>query len=900
MKGYRFYCQDKVTLLGRALGFIAWALLIAFILIGALIGTADGSILMGALLGMLGVIPFLLVQALAAIVEEKHDRKVQAARKQEEARQAEIQRAEAERIRLEQERAEIRRKQQEQERVAAERRQREQQAQLRYAQEHEQRLQRVRKGMKSMCRLLPNLNEIDMVFDFPLAGNVAYMTVTRSKKDNTQFDLRTRAHPKDSDLCMQHYFLTGTKEEIFGYFACEGNANELVRSIEQLSNRLNGDDENYLLGDPPQEAQLTEELRQQLRQQRIEVGRRGLEQALAEAMQYERQHAAEAHEKRLQRVRSGMQGLHKALPERNALDTCFDGLFPGHAAYLSVEPDKQNGAQFRLETSVKSVDADTREYSHILTGTKEEILAYIACEDNAEALVNSMEQLFNRLNGGDEASAPTQPTLWESESGSAVCNWEGVLEEFHVIVDYELSTTLQQRKTVFRNLIIPEAVVQIGDRGFEFSKLPTLHDLIVAEKLVFPKSLQVIGAHAFSGSIIMDMELPSSLKAFGPGPLMCCYIDKLRIPADMPRPNQLKKAGRQFKETIIHTLYVPSDYPYDELMPEAMINQVVFTDGPDAGVVHKAYAPYNEKTRQYAHPIGNVNLLYDPPDGFHIRKGYCYRTMTIPEHETQLGMNNAGVDCLWAYRNLFVIEKLSFPAALTAIGRGVFQHCFLMEVELPAALRFLGAETFQDCYIRTLRIPHDMIPQIVRSDDAEIEPQEGCLTCQGAQFQRTVIDTLYAPEGYPYQQLLGEASVCNVVFYTADRAAKEHDMLLTCIKREFGEGFLFTLCLPTGNEAQMRAYSAGTRTEVSEKFRGMRITLFSSEQYPHVVRITDDIPTFDSCDREFDSWHDLFLARDAKGLIHGMYCTGGYRVTQVVSLGYVLKYPEELKKYLEG
>ena len=36
--------------------------------------------------------------------------------------------------------------------------------------------------------------------------------------------------------------------------------------------------------------------------------------------------------------------------------------------------------------------------------------------------------------------------------------------------------------------------------------------------------------------------------------------------------------GRQFKETIINTLIVPRDYPYQKLMVETKINNVVYSD----------------------------------------------------------------------------------------------------------------------------------------------------------------------------------------------------------------------------------------------------------------------------------------------------------------------------------
>lgn len=117
------------------------------------------------------------------------------------------------------------------------------------------------------------------------------------------------------------------------------------------------------------------------------------------------------------------------------------------------------------------------------------------------------------------------------------------------------------------------------------------------------------------------------------------------------------------------------------------------------------------------------------------------------------------------------------------------------------------------------------------------------------------------------------------------------------VERDFGAGFSFSFGLSVRGEALMKKYSSGSRTDTGETFRGDRIVLFESKDFPTVVRITKDIPTFDSGDRVHDSWHDLFLARDRRGALHALYATGGYRVAKVINLGRVLDYPEELRRF---
>ena len=53
----------------------------------------------------------------------------------------------------------------------------------------------------------------------------------------------------------------------------------------------------------------------------------------------------------------------------------------------------------------------------------------------------------------------------------------------------------------------------------------------------------------------------------------------------------------------------------------------------------------------------------------------------------------------------------------------------------------------------------------------------------------------------------------------------------------------------------------------------------------------------DSGDREYDSWHDLFLLQEHDGIIRAVYCTGGYRIAHIEGYAQVYQYPESLKKY---
>lgn len=150
---------------------------------------------------------------------------------------------------------------------------------------------------------------------------------------------------------------------------------------------------------------------------------------------------------------------------------------------------------------------------------------------------------------------------------------------------------------VFRvkDLIIPEGTRCIGNEDpYAVSKEVTLRDTIVAGKLRFPSTLEILRENVLSGSLIMDMELPKTVRHIGSGAIMNCYIHRLRLGKGLPEPEdgwywgktksdswrqgaagKLACGGRQFKETIIGTLIVPAGYPYKRLMPEARIDEVI-------------------------------------------------------------------------------------------------------------------------------------------------------------------------------------------------------------------------------------------------------------------------------------------------------------------------------------
>ena len=116
------------------------------------------------------------------------------------------------------------------------------------------------------------------------------------------------------------------------------------------------------------------------------------------------------------------------------------------------------------------------------------------------------------------------------------------------------------------------------------------------------------------------------------------------------------------------------------------------------------------------------------------------------------------------------------------------------------------------------------------------------------------------------------------------------------IERDFGKGFLFSMETLNVTEEDLEKYQSGTPLD-ADKFKDCYVRFFTDGYYPRVVRLSKDIPTFDSGDREYDSWHDLYLVQEQSGNIHAVYCTGGYRIATIQGYAKVHQLPNILKKY---
>ena len=180
-----------------------------------------------------------------------------------------------------------------------------------------------------------------------------------------------------------------------------------------------------------------------------------------------------------------------------------------------------------------------------------------------------------------------------NETGKFYCDKHGTLMFWEAARNNHLyqSPFGYHRLDGIQKLTIPEGIRVIGKPIPKsiFYVSGTLQDLVIIERLELPTTLEKLEEHVLSCCLIMELELPASLREIGPAAVMNGYIHTLRIPDGLPHPqppawdqkkdaNALTIHGRQFKETIVDTLIVPRDYPYRDLLVETKINHVIYSD----------------------------------------------------------------------------------------------------------------------------------------------------------------------------------------------------------------------------------------------------------------------------------------------------------------------------------
>lgn len=103
------------------------------------------------------------------------------------------------------------------------------------------------------------------------------------------------------------------------------------------------------------------------------------------------------------------------------------------------------------------------------------------------------------------------------------------------------------------------------------------------------------------------------------------------------------------------------------------------------------------------------------------------------------------------------------------------------------------------------------------------------------------------------------------------------------LKREFGENLSFTSYENMEEKFDPFVFFGKKQETYPKALGGKEAARYTAEDGRIVLGLTIDIPTFDSSDREYDSWMTLYLMPgQTPGSVDGIYCRGGYRLASAV------------------
>ena len=231
-------------------------------------------------------------------------------------------------------------------------------------------------------------------------------------------------------------------------------------------------------------------------------------------------------------------------------------------------------------------------------------------------------------------------------------------------------------------------------------------------------------------------------------------------------------------------------------------------------------------------------------------KGRAFKGCGILELRIPNGMTYIGKE---AFSDMDALEKLIFPPSLISIQEDAFSNCKnLKEVCLPEGLLEIGYGAFRDCgNLEKVNIPESLLYLEPNAFSKTKLAESGELEGIYKKVNTTV--ALEKPKGY--QECQHDA----MRFYYRSSKVEYKDF--------------------------------GGRTEGKPKEYGL---VFDRE-------LTDSmsVPTFDSSDREWDSYRKMFLIPD-RGRLRGRLISGGYRIAEILEYEDLRCADDRTKKLLKA
>lgn len=225
---------------------------------------------------------------------------------------------------------------------------------------------------------------------------------------------------------------------------------------------------------------------------------------------------------------------------------------------------------------------------------------------------------------------------------------------------------------------IPQGVEQIAPKAFASS--PGL------ERIAFPETLEVIGAHAFEHTALRSVELPASLRRIEKRAFYRCHaLDCAALAFGL-----VEIGEEAFAATALSALHVPASIR--TIARDATSNTSVRCCGKDATL--------------RIEPGGELRL--DESGGLYRESETQPKTLVsffdMQAHGYQVEPGTRAI-APFACMRMNALQMVQLPEGLLEIGEAAFRGCCnLAEAAFPETLRRIEAEAFYDTNLRSAYI----------------------------------------------------------------------------------------------------------------------------------------------------------------------------------------------------
>lgn len=231
--------------------------------------------------------------------------------------------------------------------------------------------------------------------------------------------------------------------------------------------------------------------------------------------------------------------------------------------------------------------------------------------------------------------------------------------------------TVFGRKDV-EKIILPDSLRRIDSDAFAgCSKLGSLE---------IPSGVTVIGARAFAGCPLKELNLPPALEEIGDQAFEGCPLSSLAIPDSVTKMGD-NPFARCWK---LREISISPDHPLFCIRDGALCSR----DG------RLIFVPGFEEITDFRVPEGISRI-----DSYVFCDARSLKRVILPEGLTELGV--------YAFQYCTALREVELPDSLVSLGSYCFCYCkSLEELRLPEGLRAIGPYCFYHCEaLREIRIP---------------------------------------------------------------------------------------------------------------------------------------------------------------------------------------------------